>query len=64
MPTKNCHPQTSAPKAGGAIIDDNGREIPITDEMINEALADVKPLSIGWKSGMMEVVTDDMLPGQ
>lgn len=54
--------QTSAePAAQGAIIDEHGREVPITDDMIQEALDDIKPQSIGWKTGMMEAITDDML---
>ena len=45
----------------GAIIDENGREVPITEEMIQESFKKIKPKSIGWKTGMMEVITDDML---
>ena len=45
----------------GALIDEKGREVPITEEMIQQAFDKIKPKSIGWKTGMMEVITDDML---
>ncbi len=49
------------PVAQCAVIDENGEEVPITDEMIQHALDEIKPQSIGWKTGMMEAITDDML---
>lgn len=45
----------------GAIIDEHGQEVPITEDMIQQAFDKIKPKSIGWKTGMMEVITDDML---
>lgn len=61
MSDKKLAQSSAEPAAQGAIIDEHGREVPITDEMIQEALDDIKPQSIGWKTGMMEAITDDML---
>lgn len=52
---------TSKPPPQGAIINENGEEVPITDEMIQRALDDIKPKSIGWRTGMMGAITDEML---
>lgn len=49
------------PANQGAIIDEHGREVPITEEMIQQAFSKIKPKSIGWKTGMMEIITDEML---
>ncbi len=51
-------PKTSS---HGAIIDENGNEVPITDEMIDKACMDAKPQSIGKHTGVMPVITDEML---
>ena len=52
-------PEQSVPFA---IVDDDGKEIPITDDMIEAAIVDAKPQSIG-KHTLPEVpvISDEML---
>lgn len=45
-----------------AIINEQGEEIPITEEMIEESFASAKPNSIGKHTiPGMPIITDDML---
>ena len=64
MADKKSESSTTKSSPQGAIIDENGEEVPITDEMIQHALDDIKPQSIGWKTGMMGAITDEMLEQQ
>ncbi len=61
MSNQDIKQHTKNTPVGGAIIDEKGNEVPITDDMIKDALTTIKPHSIGWKSGMMDIITDDML---
>ncbi len=50
------------PKGMGAyLINEQGEEIPITDEMIDEAMKDIKLQSIGAHTGYTKAITDEML---
>ena len=50
------------PVSQGHIINEKGEEIPITDEMVADSMADIKLQSIGAHTGFTKAITDDMLP--
>jgi hypothetical protein len=58
--SKPINPQPTPPQAH--IVNEKGEEIPITDEMVAESMADVKLQSIGVHTGFTKIITDDMLP--
>ena len=45
----------------GFILNENGEEVPITDEMVTNAMKDIKLQSIGAHTGFNKAITDDML---
>lgn len=52
----------SSKDANFAIIDSDGKEVPVTDDMIEEAILNAKPQSIGKHTiPEMPVITDEML---
>ena len=46
----------------GFVLNEKGEEIPITDEMVTEAMKDIKLQSIGAHTGFTKAITDYMLP--
>ena len=59
---KPIKPKQPAPICHGHIVTESGEEIPITDEMVAESMADIKLQSIGAHTGFTKAITDDMLP--
>ena len=59
---KPIKPKQPAPICPGHIVTESGEEIPITDEMVAESMADIKLQSIGAHTGFTKAITDDMLP--
>ena len=43
------------------IVNEQGEEVLITDEMIDEAMTDIKLQSIGAHTGFTKIITDEML---
>lgn len=65
MSTKTEDKSTGASDSKTAqayVINEKGEEIPITDEMVAQSMAEVKLNSIGAHTGFNKVITDDMLP--
>lgn len=46
----------------GNIINENGEEVPITDDMVSESMNKIKLHSIGAHTGFTKAISDDMLP--
>jgi hypothetical protein len=47
----------------GFIVNEKGEEIPITDEMVEQSLNEVKLQSMGVHTGINKIITDEMLEG-
>lgn len=54
---------TSAPQtpAQGFILNEKGEEVPITDEMVTDAMKKIKLQSIGAHTGFNKAITDEMI---
>ena len=60
--TLNQKAEKKAREPFGYIINDRGEEIPITEEMVAQSMADIKLQSIGTHTGYNKAISDDMLP--
>lgn len=45
------------------VLNEKGEEIPITDEMVQQSLDEIKYQSMGVHTGINKIITDDMLAG-
>lgn len=45
----------------GYVLNEKGEEVPITDDMVTDAMKDIKLQSIGAHTGFNKAITDDML---
>lgn len=43
------------------IVNEKGEEVPITESMVNESMAEAKLKSIGTHTGYNKAITDEML---
>lgn len=59
MATKD--PSATQTPAQGYILNEKGEEVPITDEMVTDAMKKIKLQSIGAHTGFTKAITDDML---
>lgn len=60
MATKKDASPSQVP-AQGYILNDQGEEIPITDEMVTDAMKKIKLQSIGAHTGFTKAITDEMI---
>ncbi len=60
---KPAEPKNIPPVSQGHFINEHGEEVPITDEMVTNSMAEIKLQSIGAHTGFTKAITDDMLPG-
>lgn len=58
-----AHKDPSAPQtpAQGYILNDKGEEVPITDDMVTDAMKKIKLQSIGAHTGFTKAITDEMI---
>lgn len=47
--------------AQGFVLNERGEEVPITDEMVTDAMRKIKLQSIGAHTGFNKAITDEML---
>ena len=46
----------------GYVVNEEGEEVPITEEMMADSMARIKLKSIGAHTGYTKAITDDMVP--
>lgn len=57
---KKSKPSASSPPQG-YILNEKGEEIPITEEMVTDAMKKIKLQSIGAHTGFNKAITDEMI---
>ena len=56
----NKTPQNQPPILS-CVVNEKGEEVPITDEMVEQSLDEIKLQSMGVHTGINKIITDEML---
>lgn len=63
MTSAGDKPVKKSPKVTGYVLNEKGEEVPITEEMVEQSMTEVKLQSMGVHTGYNKIITDEMLAG-
>lgn len=63
MTSSGDKPVKKSPKVTGYVLNEKGEEVPITEEMVEQSMNEVKLQSMGVHTGYNKIITDEMLAG-
>lgn len=59
--SKSNDPTKPALTSRACLLNEKGEEVPITDEMVQDSMAEIKLKSIGAHTGFNKIITDEMI---